>query len=222
MREPQEPHSDVPYDRPSEKWTCGHANGERCLLGPTLGGRCRSGSDCAPRKAGDRWQCNRPSTRGGPCKEGPDPEGRCGCHTEKCSPVKSLRTKRAVFAFCCGAFTLGLMMYAMNSESRREILAPGPLTRQHAQILTKANAANRCGSCHEAGDKSMSHWMLQTVGVSTEPSPQSHPQTQTDLCLKCHDKNARCPYSFSRTRLAACKTREPFECEGVYARCGSR
>ena len=154
----------------------------RVPLGPGGLGLCRATAECTPRKIGDRWQCTRPSTRGGLCEVGPGPEGKCGCFVDRCTPARQVRYKRKVFVFCCAALTIGALAWALNSEQRRDILAPGPLTKQHAQLLAEPNVENRCASCHAAGDKTTSDWIVSTISLSNSSVSQS------ELCMNCHAK----------------------------------
>lgn len=194
MREPLESHSEGTYDRPQSNWSCGHADGSECLLGPAHLGVCQASAHCAPRKDGDRWICNRPVTRGGTCDDGPLEDGSCRCVTQKCSPVRTMRSKRGVFVLSCLALTLGGIMVALNSPVRRDFLAPGPLTKQHSQIITGAEDASRCSSCHPAGNGTTSQWMLHAIGLNpgysvAEVDSAHAASTQTELCMKCHAKS---------------------------------
>jgi hypothetical protein len=66
------------YARPNQAWNCGWAaEGHACPLGPTRLGICRSAHECAPYQAGDTWVCARMRAHGGPCEEGPLPDGTC-------------------------------------------------------------------------------------------------------------------------------------------------
>ena len=59
-----------PYDRPNQAWRCGNEeNGCPCSVGPTPQGSCPEATECNPVRDGDRWICNRPATRGGPCDD---------------------------------------------------------------------------------------------------------------------------------------------------------
>jgi hypothetical protein len=83
------------YERPNQKWICGHAaEGKACRLGPEGRGRCQATFECAPvleMKPGEakgRWRCTRP---GGACETGPLPDGTCCRPIPRCSPVPTLR-----------------------------------------------------------------------------------------------------------------------------------
>jgi len=66
------------YERPNQPWLCGLADeGASCPTGPGRRGRCPGASACHPLLEGDRWVCNRSPARGGPCENGPSPDGSC-------------------------------------------------------------------------------------------------------------------------------------------------
>ncbi len=177
------------YDRPVLDWSCGHADGAECLLGPTGLGICQASGACTPRQDGDRWICNRPAIRGGVCEDGPTPEGAC-CHSmAACSPRRTVRSRRNAFAFACLALTLGGLLVAFNTNYRREFIAPGQLTTQHAQLLTASEVENRCASCHPEGNDSMASWVASTMGLKSSTKDPHTSTTQTELCMKCHDKS---------------------------------
>src|SRR5882762_8393546 len=83
------------YERPNQNWICGRAClGEPCLAGPDRKGNCQATCECRPLKKRDRWHCTRPTSLGGPCAEGPLPNGQCYRPLPKCQPVRSLRAWR--------------------------------------------------------------------------------------------------------------------------------
>src|SRR4051794_525713 len=83
------------YERPNQKWVCGRSDcGDSCLAGPDARGKCQATFECKPLKQGDRWFCTRPAARGGPCDQGPRPDGQCCCAIPKCRPKLSLRAWR--------------------------------------------------------------------------------------------------------------------------------
>lgn len=168
------------YERPHQKWICGHAaSGKPCAIGPDGRGRCQATAECKPRRDGDRWVCTRAPRHGGKCENGPMPDGSCCRSITPCRPERSLRSKRGLFTFCATAMALGFVIIILLGPWRTALLSPGPLTLHHAQILTGEHAAT-CAACHEAGDEKLSGWIDAAVA--------DHPAVarQTDLCLKCH------------------------------------
>lgn len=145
------------------------------------------------------WVCGR-ACEGRRCVNGPSPAGRCLEQDEPCVPQRSLRSRRRIFVFACTVLSLAALLVMLSKACWMEVLAPGPLTLKHAQILDKNNTSNRCAACHEAGDKSVGDWALHLVGAGSLQTPQS------TLCLKCHEKgldsaHALLPHGVSRERL---------------------
>jgi hypothetical protein len=182
VREPLEPTRET-YERPNQNWICGQAEeGPPCPLGPTGYGYCSRGVACHPVRDGDRWVCNRSAQRGGPCESGPMPDGEC-CSQYSCSPIRSLRSQRTRFVRALIFATLGGLVMILSSNWRNDFLAPGPLTGHHAQLVARGdNQANRCASCHAVGNQSALDWLSHAT------DPERALPTQSDLCLKCHDK----------------------------------
>jgi len=76
---------------------------------------------------------------------------------------------------------LGALCIFLSADWRNEVLSPGPLTVQHAQLLERSGKTAGCASCHAAGDQSFVQWLQHATDKHlAEPS-------QTELCLKCHD-----------------------------------
>ncbi len=147
-------------------------------MGPGRRGRCPRASACHPVRAGDRWRCNRSTLRGGICEEGPSPEGEC-CEVYQCTPRRSLRSRRGRFVVGCTLTTLGALCVLFSSDWRNEVLVPGPLSMHHAQLLQR-QGADRCASCHAAGNQSLVQWLGHAIDDDlAQPS-------QTQLCLECH------------------------------------
>lgn len=180
MREPLQELREDSYERPNQPWLCGLVDAAgSCPLGPGKGGRCPAAAACQPIREGDRWKCNRAPARGGPCDEGPTPDGQCA-HIYRCAPIMSLRLKRGRFVVGCLLFTVGVLLVVLSSSWRNEAIVPGELSAHHAQLLNGTSPTERCASCHAAGPQTFSEWLAHiTNGDLARP-------TQTELCLKCH------------------------------------
>ena len=92
---------DSPYQRPHDKWVCGHlAEGKPCPLGPDMHGKCGAKAACEPHLEDGRWQCRRSALEGGPCEKGPLPDGRC-CLQQGLGDVRAIfvRYKRRRVAY---------------------------------------------------------------------------------------------------------------------------
>ncbi len=170
------------YERPNQPWLCGmEGEGAPCPMGPGSSGRCPAMTACHPVREGDRWRCNRSVQRGGTCDEGPTPAGEC-CHVYQCTPLRSLRARRGRFVVGCWLLTFGALCTMLSADWRNEIIAPGALSAQHAQLLNRGDKTERCASCHAAGNQTFVEWMQHAVDDALAMP------TQSVLCLECHAK----------------------------------
>ena len=169
------------YHRPNLNWVCTADHECACPNGPSPGGECASRSPCQPVKNEDRWECNRPSNRGGVCETGPGPYGECCMDNPGCVPKRSLRYKRKVFVVSSLALITGFLLLGIWSPNRSEFLAPGGLSSPHAQIWSGPNAEDRCIACHSAGETGPLGWI---AGIFGGDSHVRQPQYQK--CLACH------------------------------------
>ncbi len=96
---------------------------------------------------------------------------------------RSLRSKRRIFTISCTAFTVGLLMIVCTSPYSNEFMVPGPLSSNHAQILA-GQGADRCAACHAAGGTTVGQWVANTLSLG-----KAKGLTQSELCMKCHDKS---------------------------------
>ena len=169
------------YERPNLRWECGQKDcGFQCVLGPDHRGQCQTEALCEPLFENGQWKCGRTKIQGGKCLAGPGTDGTCGCLIENCVPVRSLRSHRGRFVFACFAITLAIIGLTMSSPWRDRVLAPGPLTRSHAQMLASPSA-NKCASCHAAGQLGFGDWLLASVSDGANPRSE-----QVALCVDCH------------------------------------
>jgi len=183
VREPAPDYLTSQYERPNQPWVCGLAeHGHACPAGPTARGYCPALAECNPVRDGDRWACNRSALRGGPCEQGPTPDGGC-CRVNKCVPVRSLRAKRGRFITACACLVLGLIAIALSADWRNQVLRPGPLVQQHAQLLARPGVEPNCGACHAAASQNVAGWAASLVVAHDD-----HP-TQSQLCMNCHAKS---------------------------------
>jgi hypothetical protein len=195
------------YERPTQKWICGHAaDGNPCRVGPDCHGNCRAAFECTPgldTKQGQpkgRYRCTRPKEFGGPCENGPMPDGSCSRSIPKCSPVRSLRAKRSVFTWAVIAATVAVLLIALAGPKWREFVNPGPVAHQHAGIAFAqmhggaADLASGCGACHVTARTGFAGWM--TSAIHADPGPfdigklaTTSPPGMSEIdqaCLKCH------------------------------------
>ncbi|MBI4551375.1 MAG: hypothetical protein HY710_03855 [Candidatus Latescibacteria bacterium] len=165
------------YERPTQKWVCGWAaEGRACRVGPDQKGRCQATYECFPVRKGDRWSCARPPGGGGPCEEGPLPDGTC-CHPiPTCQPVRSLRTRRGMVTLLVSAFTFSLLLLFLAGPrlvvSPHLFVSPGPLVKSHEVIRD-------CAACHVAAQEHPVGELLAVLasGIRVADSQQ---------CITCH------------------------------------
>ncbi len=165
------------YDRPNQKWVCGHAaEGKACLAGPDARGKCQATFECRPRKDGDRWVCTRPDMAGGPCPAGPSPEGACAVPIPPCVPSPSLRKRRGTTVLLVVALSLAFILVALGWRGNRDFLSPGDLSIRHF----RAASSNQCQACHESANGAPIDWMLSSM--KGDQALQNN-----RLCLNCHE-----------------------------------
>lgn len=178
MPESPQPEGSRPgqFERPNQEWVCGRAClGEPCLPGPDRQGNCRATTECRPIKKGDRWCCTRPGAFGGPCADGPRPEGACSRPIPKCEPVRSLRSIRGAVVWTTVVASCAGLVLLLATRAGREFASPGELSFAHSS--SKSN----CSDCHAAaGDGAM-------VFAVTHPHSND---ADSRLCLNCHTLGA--------------------------------
>ena len=166
------------YERPNQKWVCGHAcSGEGCLAGPDARGNCGATEECRPLRKGDRWHCTRPAMRGGPCPDGPRPDGACCRPIPKCTPVRSLRALRGLTVLFVLAASVAFVFLVLASKRGASVLSPGDLSFAHA------SAGSRCSDCHAGTENNPASWLAE----------EKHPgiaNADSALCLRCHNVGA--------------------------------
>jgi len=165
---------DSPYQRPQDKWVCGHlAEGKPCPLGPDRHGKCGAAAACKPHLVDGRWRCTRSQLEGGPCENGPLPDGRCCQQQEPCVPQPSLRTRRGRMSRWAAALAVGLVVLIVASRPAGRLLMPGPLSTSHASLTN-------CDACH-AGVKADKLGWLHSFAASTSAKENAN------LCVACHN-----------------------------------
>jgi hypothetical protein len=178
------------YDRPNQNWICGRAcDGTPCRVGPSASGKCRATYECTPAletKPGEtkgRYRCTRPKEHGGPCENGPLPDGTCCRAILKCAPVRSLRGKRGVVTTCFVSAVMGGLLLALCGPFTFKFISPGPLSVQHAGIefISQSLAAQKnfnskswrfgrtnepaCAACHNAALNGPSQWIAASIAA---------------------------------------------------------
>ncbi|MFT5526504.1 MAG: hypothetical protein ACI9HK_004481, partial [Pirellulaceae bacterium] len=162
------------YARPNQNWRCGWSDeGRPCPLGPSGTGTCRTAFECAPIKKADAWVCTRNRSRGGPCDDGPLPDGTCCQAIPPCQPKRTVLAKRKVVSIFACALAMGIVFFFWGHPNRAAFVDPGPLASHHSTIV------HTCSQCHSSGDGSISNWL------TFSNYKKAHP-TQGALCQECH------------------------------------
>lgn len=198
-------HDRSPYERPNFPFRCGReaAFGRPCPRGPSSGGDCQGMADCTPfrtrkiitnAETGEeseilRWECRRPQWAGGPCAEGPRPEGGCSCIHPPCAPRPTIRRQRGRWALLAIAAIVTLSLAFIGAAggiigpnpNAKGILThvdapssvnPGPLSGKHSQFTGK----DGCISCHVGHSDSLTGWATALFSRTKI----------SDSCVSCH------------------------------------
>ncbi|MBT5435929.1 MAG: hypothetical protein HOK83_19980 [Rhodospirillaceae bacterium] len=112
---------------------------------------------------------------GGPCSDGPGPDGQCAHPQPPCVPRRTLRRIRsrlallAVFLVIAG---IGATLeYGAGSGDPGNSLSAGPLSSEHARFI-----GNDCAACHVSHDGDL-ETLASAVLVRSD---------MTSACLDCH------------------------------------
>lgn len=187
-------HDRSPYERPNFPYRCGReaAFGKPCPRGPSEGGSCQGVADCQPfqtrkvvadAETGEereivRWECRRPAWAGGPCAEGPRPDGACACVHPPCAPRATIRKKRGRWALVAVAAVVSMALAftglagIANVDGLPSSLDPGELSGKHAQFT----AQDGCISCHVGHSETLTGWA--SAIFETQPIAAA--------CVSCH------------------------------------
>ncbi len=179
-------------DGPEQAWICGRVtSGKPCRLGPSRQGRCQTLAACVPVKTAQGWRCRRAAADGGPCAEGPRPDGACSHALPPCQPIRSLRAKREVASTWLAAATIGVVALAITYAANPRFLMPGPITTAHSTL-------GRCSDCHTNIASGSLGWVHAVVATS-------QPKKDSGACLTCHElgKAALNPHGMELERLEA-------------------
>lgn len=175
------------YVRPTQNWICGRAaEGCPCRIGPDAQGRCRATFECTPAlevKEGEtkgRYRCTRPAECGGPCENGPLPNGTCSRAIPRCQPVRSLRAKRKAFTYAVITATMAFILLALGGEHRWQFINPGELSTPHssaafADAYTKLHLGplvhgdQGCAACHATAHAGPVGWVKSAAAANPGP-----------------------------------------------------
>ena len=134
------------------------------------------------RRPDRQWKCGIPPSAA-PCLHGPDAVGRC--ESGQCHPRRNLRWWRAYLPWAMATVCMGSLATFYLANRQQTILAPGPLSSAHAQLIQNADDPHRCASCH-AGSGSLSTERLAELDL--RPALLER-HSQTVRCLLCHARD---------------------------------
>lgn len=181
------------YERPTEKWRCGWADeGRPCSMGPNRKGKCQVQTECRPANTGQRWICTRHTSRGGPCTDGPLPDGQCPHDLPPCQPTLGWRARRGWITRCAAALVFGWVLFAMTGSARFGFISPGELNFKHS------TAVGGCGACHAAAGEKLSAWPRLAFDALRGASDDD---AQIERCVRCHVEggNSNAPHNSHAT-----------------------
>ncbi len=123
------------------------------------------------RLPGQAYKCGNSPT-GEPCPVGPI-GGRCShslsdTSSKGCRPLRTLTWWSNFIRLSATLVALIGVSLAWSNIGGKQSLAPGPLSKSHAQLLVAGQSENRCAACHPGSNV------------------ESAAAMQSDLCLKCH------------------------------------
>ena len=199
-------HNRSPYERPSFPYRCGRGALwlKPCHQGPHLNGTCGGTTECSPYLNGNHWECNRPLSAGGPCEEGPAPQGECSLRHPPCVPKPTLRVYRGRLAILAIGAILSLIWVSwIIDQVQKNNLSfnPGPISSAHIKFINK-DGCSVCHASHEEGPISWLRAVLKKQDISSKcgdchlfggPESKAHngdvqkyPNLQDTQCLMCH------------------------------------
>jgi len=205
-RVPIPPFDHSKYERPQHKWVCGHTcDGCPCRIGPSPSGECRATTECTPQlilkpdETKGTWACTRPKNSGGPCAEGPRPDGTCCRSIVRCKPVRSLRARRGLVTRAFAALCIGFLLIGLSKSVRESFINPAPLSRRHssaefAHLAAKVGGGNGCVLCHAEMSDGLDTLVTDALSAGRGPLSfasfaSSHPKDFSRMdrsCLACH------------------------------------
>jgi len=162
------------YERPTHGWVCGRlCDGTPCQFGPDSRGSCQVKSQCTPEKKGDRYVCTRAAIEGGPCKDGPLPDGSCCQPDSRCQPKRNLFGIRRRTSALVAVISLAACLFVFGGNPPTSPMLPGEVTFQHSAV------EHDCSTCHVAAEldahKFAEHSFNGDIAIA-----------DSKLCLKCH------------------------------------
>ncbi|HZV35439.1 MAG TPA: hypothetical protein VFB72_12775, partial [Verrucomicrobiae bacterium] len=151
-----------------------------------------------------RYKCTRPAEYGGPCENGPNPDGTCGRPISRCQPVRSLRSQRKVVTVFTVSATFAFLLLGLGGGQRWNFISPGPLSSQHSgsgfsQAFMWLHSSARpgdpgCAACHVTAHYGVAGWTMTALAANPGPLrvhtlalTTAADMTTIDMqCERCH------------------------------------
>lgn len=129
---------------------------------------------CQPVSRGGEWQCALAETDGGPCVEGPGPDGRCCQVLPPCTPQLSAKRRRGQWVLLVVVAVIGVLGLFSSGSWLQWFISPGPTDHRHAMI-------EQCDVCHI----DMQHEFSALLQTGARGLAGEH-EAAMGVCLDCH------------------------------------
>jgi hypothetical protein len=159
------------------------------------------------RRPDQQWKCGL-QDKGVLCTTGPDHLHRCSNPDtdQTCHPRRTLIWWRRYLPVAFAAITVAILITTANMPTHREIIAPGPLTLAHAQLISNPQDPHRCSACHTDDPSSNASPNSSSTNASASSNGHSNSPTsdqrisqvseavlakhsQSDRCISCHSRD---------------------------------
>ncbi|MCU0713984.1 MAG: hypothetical protein MUC43_18150 [Pirellula sp.] len=136
------------------------------------------------------------STAGRACVHGPN-GNRCGQARnipERCTPVRTLLGWSRLVSSICTLAAIGTVCYWFTYSKNNQPIAPGGLSKAHAQLLVSGlsdhplsiDDEKRCAACHPNAIPNSSGLLAASAPDQLLPVKLASARKQSELCMNCH------------------------------------
>jgi predicted Zn-ribbon and HTH transcriptional regulator len=136
------------------------------------------------------------STAGRTCTHGPNGK-QCGQSQkipERCTPIRTLLGWSRLTSWMCTIVAILTMSYWFLFPKNNLPLAPGNLSKAHAQLLVKGlsdhplsiDDEKRCAACHPNAISNPANKLASTDPGYSIPAQLASARKQSELCMNCH------------------------------------
>ncbi|MFN8740183.1 MAG: hypothetical protein ACK5YR_09715 [Pirellula sp.] len=150
------------------------------------------------RRPRETYRCGL-SAVGRSCTHGPK-GNRCGQSRdvpERCSPIRTLLGWSRLVSAISTILAVATMSYWLTSSKNKMPLAPGGLSKAHAQLLVSGlsdhplsiDDEKRCAACHPNAIPNPSGKLVARDLGHSSPIELASARKQSELCMNCHYDN---------------------------------